>query len=43
MHRCADQSEIWQGGTVRSSLPNFTLIGAKKTKNRPRVKLDVGN
>ena len=29
--RCTDPSEIWQGGAdhmVRSSLPNFTLIGA---------------
>jgi len=27
--RCTDQSEIWQRGAVRSSLPNFTLIGSE--------------
>jgi len=27
--RCTDQGEIWQGGAeVRSSLPNFKLIGS---------------
>jgi len=35
--RCPDKREIWHGGAVRSSMPNFTLIGAEIWEYSPKT------
>ena len=34
--RCPDKGETWHGGTDRSSVPNFTFIGAKMWEYSPQ-------